>query len=240
MRLQQKVANARAVFGGGYEPEVAEIIRAVRPYTMTTPARIAAVCDAVAYIVNAGIDGDFVECGVYKGGSSMAAALRLKQLGQVHRTIHLFDTFSGMTTPSERDRSATSGLAAADLLKAATERAHVTAKAGLDEVKRNMASTGYPTGKIRYVMGDVEATLPNEAPETISILRLDTDWYASTRHELVHLYPRLCEGGILIIDDYGAWEGAKQATDEYFTGRGPRIFLARSDFTGRIGIKRSA
>ena len=236
LRLQHKVANVRAVFGGGYEPEIAAIIRRVRPFTMTSPARIAAVCDAISYIV---IEGDVVECGVYKGGSSMAAALRLKQSGQTNRNLHLFDTFSGMTAPTEHDRSSTSGFAASDLLSASPEHADVVAKAGLEEVRINMTSTEYPSDRVRFVIGPVERTLPEFAPEKIAVLRLDTDWFASTKHELVHLFPRLSEGGVLIVDDYGAWEGSKKATDEYFSGDGPRIFLSRSDFTGRIGIKYS-
>jgi hypothetical protein len=87
------------------------------------------------------------------------------------------------------------------------------------------------------VRGKVEDTLPAQAPEQIALLRLDTDWYESTRHELEHLYPRLVSGGVLIIDDYGYWQGARQATDEYFAGRGIHLLLNRIDITGRIAIK---
>ncbi len=104
----------------------------------------------------------------------------------------------------------------------------------LEEVKRNMDSTGYPAAEITYVKGKVEDTLPDAAPAQIAVLRLDTDWYESTRHELEHLYPRLAPGGVLIIDDYGYWSGARKAVDEYF---GDSLLLNRIDNTGRMAIK---
>jgi O-methyltransferase len=83
----------------------------------------------------------------------------------------------------------------------------------------------------------VEDTLPDQAPERIALLRLDTDWYASTKHELEQLYPRLAEGGVLIVDDYGHYEGARRAVDEYFRAAGEPVLLNRIDFSGRLVIK---
>ena len=87
------------------------------------------------------------------------------------------------------------------------------------------------------VPGLVEDTVPSQAPEVIALLRLDTDWYKSTWHELEHLYPRLSVGGVLIIDDYGHWEGARRAVDEFIEAKGLRLFLSRIDYTGRLAIK---
>ena len=82
-----------------------------------------------------------------------------------------------------------------------------------------MASTGYPPDRVRYVKGPVERTIPDRLPGgPIALLRLDTDWYESTRHELLHLFPLLSPGGVLIIDDYGHWSGARKAVDEYLGG----------------------
>ena len=107
--------------------------------------------------------------------------------------------------------------------------------ATLDEVAApTCAATGYPAERLHFVEGKVEDTIPEQAPERIALLRLDTDWYESTRHELEHLYPRLSPGGVLIIDDYGHWEGARQAVDEYFKGE---VYLHRIDYTGRLAIK---
>jgi O-methyltransferase len=237
LRVAQRLINARSLLFGVYEPEISEVIQKVKPYTMTSPARVAALCDAVTHVVRHGIQGDFVECGVWKGGSAMAAALRLMQLGEVGRPLFLFDTFEGMTPPTEVDRSGQSGFSAAALLKSAPDKSHIAARAPIDEVRENMALTGYPANLIHMVRGPIEETLPGQAPERIAVLRLDTDWYNSTRHELLHLYPRLAPGGILIIDDYGDWQGARKAVDEYFDEQKIPIFLHRIDHTGRIAVK---
>ena len=86
--------------------------------------------------------------------------------------------------------------------------------ATLDDVKKGFAEVDFPANRIHYVVGKVEDTVPDQAPETIAILRLDTDWYESTRHELEHLYERLAPGGVLILDDYGMWQGSKDASWE--------------------------
>jgi O-methyltransferase len=215
---------------------VIDIFNKVKPYTMTSPERVFALCDAVRYVVAAGIEGAVVECGVWKGGSSMAAALMLRELGATDRDLHLFDTFEGMSEPTEHDRR-TGGPAAAELLAATTKDAKVWAYSPLGEVRANLQSTGYPVERMRFVQGKVEDTIPECAPEKIAILRLDTDWYESTRHELEHLFPRLAVGGVLIIDDYGAWEGARRAVDEFIAAHKTPILLNRIDETGRVAVK---
>ena len=79
--------------------------------------------------------------------------------------------------------------------------------------------------------------MPGYLPSGIALLRLDTDWYESTKHELEHLYPLLVSGGVIIIDDYGHWKGAKKAVDEYIKDNNLPLLLNRIDYTGRIGIK---
>jgi hypothetical protein len=206
------------------------VLHRVLPYTMTSPARISAVCAAVRYVEANNIPGAFVECGVWKGGSSMAAALTFK----TPRPMFLFDTFGGMSAPTEHDRHAMSGQLASALLRDAGPDDALRCYSPLEEVKHNMSTTGYPVADISYIQGKVEDTLPGSAPQQIAVLRLDTDWYESTRHELEHLYPRLSPGGVLIIDDYGYWSGARKAVDEYFRDS---LFLSRIDDTGRIAIK---
>ena len=105
-------------------------------------------------------------------------------------------------------------------------------------VKKNMASTDYPEENIIYIKGKIEETLPGYIPRKISILRLDTDWYESTKHELEHLYPILSPGGVLIIDDYGHFAGARKAVDEYFSGLEKPPYMPRIDYSGRIIIKK--
>ena len=219
------------------DPRVRAIFNRVKPYTMTSPERVISLCDAVRYVVAGGIEGAIVECGVWRGGSSMAAALMLSQLGVADRELCLFDTFEGMSEPGEHDRRASDAAPAAELLATTTKSAKVWAYSPLDEVRRNLGSTGYPMGRVRFVQGKVEDTIPGAAPEKIAVLRLDTDWYESTRHELEHLFPRLAPGGVLIIDDYGAWEGARRAVDEFIAANNVHILLHRIDETGRMGVK---
>lgn len=215
------------------------VVEKVRPYTMTSVERITALYDAVKYVIENDIPGAFVECGVWRGGSAMVMLETLKQLGVTDREVYLYDTFEGMPPPTNHDRdlagqSAASLMAADENNRAASA---VWAYCELDDVKANIATLGDNLNVVHFVPGKVEETLPTTAPVEIALLRLDTDWYESTRHELVHLFPRLVQGGVVIIDDYGHWRGAKQAVDEYIEQHKLRIFLQRIDYTGRIGIK---
>jgi len=207
----------------------------VAPFTMTSPRRVAALCRAVRHVVRSGIGGAIVECGVWRGGSMMAAARTLLALGEADRDLYLFDTFGGMTAPGAEDVLFT-GEPAAELLRSPLGE-RIAARAGLDDVRGNVLGTGYPSGRVHFVEGPVEDTVPRHAPERIALLRLDTDWYASTRHELEHLYPRLAPGGVLIVDDYCAWLGARQATDEYLDRNAVRLLLHPIDDTGVIAVK---
>jgi O-methyltransferase len=208
------------------------------PFTMTSRERMYAVWQAVSYLARSAVRGDVVECGVWRGGSSMLAALALREISAT-RPIWLFDTYEGMPPPSARDRQWT-GEHAADRL-AVQERipgaVNDWAFATLDDVKEQMASVDYPPELLHFVKGRVEETIPVQAPATISLLRLDTDWYESTLHELEHLWPRLSVGGVLIIDDYGHWQGAREATDQFFEALGLPVLLNRIDYTGRIAVK---
>ena len=210
---------------------------AVQKYTMTSPERVLALINAVIYVSKNNIPGDFIECGVWRGGSMMAAAITLKNIGVYNRDLYLFDTFEGMQKPTNEDVNL-SGDDAETLLKQDPDKKNIIrAYAPLDEVKKNLYSTGYVRDKIHFIKGDVKDTVPVNAPQEISILRLDTDWYESTLHELLHLFPRLSPGGVLMIDDYGHWKGARKAVDEYISDNNIKILLNRIDYTGRIGIK---
>ena len=217
------------------EPDV-ELYRRVDPYTMTTPPRIYALARAVEYVAARGTPGAIVECGVWRGGSMMAAALTLLRLGVADRELYLYDTFSGMPPPTEEDTTRT-GERAADLLASGDAESDIWAIASLDDVRTAVLGVGYPEERIHFVEGPVEETLPADAPDEIALLRLDTDWYSSTKHELMHLYPRLVRGGVLILDDYGYWQGARRAVDEYLAEHGEHLLLNRIDGTARIAVK---
>ena len=234
--LKRVAGPAPSAFPHDFDAESIELLQRVAPFTMTSRERILSLCDSVRHIVKHSIPGDIVECGVWKGGSMMAAALVLMKM-QVRRQLWLFDTFDGMPAPAVvdvdfRGRSAAERMAVEDRISGP-----VWAYSSLDEVRRNIGSTGYPDRFVSFVEGKVEDTIPANAPDRISLLRLDTDWYDSTRHELQHLYPRLSTGGVLIIDDYGHWAGAKKAVDEYIEEKKLKILLHRIDYTGRIAVK---
>jgi O-methyltransferase len=205
-----------------------EIIERVQPYSMTSPERIFALVQAVRYISDAAIPGSIVEAGVWRGGSAMAAAMELMNRSEQMRDLYLYDTYKGMSEPTKED---------VDMLGRAAKAQRAWAYSPIEDVRRNLLSTGYPAENLHFVKGNVEDTIPGEAPERIALLRLDTDWYTSTKHEMEHLYPRLVSGGVLIIDDYGYWEGARQAVDEYIVMHDLHLLLNRIDTTGRIALK---
>jgi O-methyltransferase len=166
----------------------------------------------------------------------MAVARTLLNKGAV-RTLHLFDTFEGMPPPTDVDKNIRGEQAAQALANEDKNTSFTWAYSPLDAVEANLRQTDYDQSRLKFVKGKVEDTIPAHAPEQIALLRLDTDWYESTYHELVHLYPRLSVGGVLIIDDYGHWEGARRAVDQYFAEKKLKFLLNRIDYTGRIGVK---
>jgi len=214
------------------------LIRDVQPYTLTTPERLFALVKATEHLVRHGVSGAIVECGVWRGGSMMAVGRTLLRLGDTGRELYLFDTFEGMPSPSAADVHFTGRPAGTLLRGPRTEDNGNWAYAPVDVARRAVLSIGYDPAKIHFVIGKVEDTVPARAPDRIALLRLDTDWYESTRHELVHLLPRLVSGGVLIVDDYGHWMGARKAVDEYFAEHKVDILLNRVDYSARIGVKR--
>jgi hypothetical protein len=224
-------------------PEDRVIVERATPFTMTGPDRLHALVDAVRYCVAAGIPGDFAECGVWRGGSVLAMILTLQSAGIDDRDIHLFDTFEGMTEPTEQDVSAHDRPALETWQEAqasgtrAWDAVFGESAYGEDMVRQTLLETGYPADRLHLVRGPVEETLPDAAPERIALARLDTDWYESTHHEMLHLYPRIESGGVLIIDDYGHWQGARRAVDEYLEEMGVALLLNRVDYAARIALK---
>ena len=218
-----------------------EIIRYVmsNKLTMVSQERLFTTAMACKYVIERGIDGDFVECGVWRGGNAIVAA-QIFKLYNSNKKVWLFDTFKGMTTPTDIDLVALSGKAAKHQFKAEQKETHNEwCYASLQDVRNNFFKLGLAED-IFFIQGDVCQTLDSKSsqlPIIISVLRLDTDWFESTKKELEFLYPKLSLNGCLIIDDYGHWFGAKKATDEYFKKHGNRPFLQYTDYTGRAGIK---
>ena len=211
------------------------IVELAFPNSLTGVPRLLALVGEVRRIVREGIPGAFAECGVWRGGSIVAMIATLQELGASDRELWLYDTFEGMTEPSERDG------AARELWERTEGRPwpeyfdpDVFSEGG---VRATLEATGYPAELLRFVRGRVEDTMPAQAPGQLALLRLDTDFYESTKHELEHLYPRLAPGGALIIDDYGEFAGAREAVDEYFAADPSPPELQRIDASARLVVK---
>jgi len=219
-------------------PEGEELLGAARGLSMTAPVAQWELIQAIRYIEANRIAGDIVECGVWRGGNLVIAGLLRRRMG-FQRQIWAYDTFAGMTPPTSADFKPAEDLDV-DPLGGSLDRGghNEWCLASEEEVLRNFADR-VGDRNLRTIKGPVEETLarPENLPEQIALLRLDTDWYESTRHELEHLYPRLSPGGVLIIDDYGHWNGARQATDEYLAQLERPPFLTRIDYTVRLAIK---
>lgn len=220
-----------------FDTEFFSILKIARPFSMTSPERMYAAYQATKYIVMNNISGDIVECGTWRGGSAMIVALTLKLLKSTERKIYLYDTYEGMSQPTEKDVSINQMSAFKNWAKINNRKEKVFCYSPLEEVQQNVFSTGYPVNNFIFVKGKVEETIPSLIPNQIALLRLDTDWYESTYHEMKHLYPKLISDGVLIIDDYGHWQGAREAIDQYFTEINRKPLLNRIDYTGRLMIK---
>src|SRR4051794_7602227 len=220
-----------------YHPDMRSIWPRVRHRTMLDHMKLNYLLDAVRYVSTSGIEGDIVECGVWRGGAMLGCALTLDNLGDHGRDLYLYDTYEGMPEPTERDVHLWHGRTAVQELEKRTNKSAPIWEPGLiEDVQSAFDETDYPREKLHFIKGKVEETIPSTAPERIAVLRLDTDWYESTRHELEHLYPRLVPGGILIIDDYGSWQGSRDATAEYFSEPPEPIFMVRTS-KGRAGVR---
>jgi hypothetical protein len=225
---------------GNLERDFVALYESTKSSTMTSWERLYALYKATHYIVDNRIPGDFVECGVWRGGSMKLVALVLSGLGDTSRKLYLYDTYEGMTRPQREIDVDFAGRSAMVDWEHFQETGAKWAYAPLEEVRQTMAMTGYPMERIIFVKGPVEDTLPGTMPERIALLRLDTDWYSSTRHELEHLYPRLSPEGVLILDDYGHYRGAARAADEYLGHLSKKPLLQRIDYACRMAVKTDA
>jgi len=214
-----------------------QLYQAIRPYTMVDIWAVNSLYRSLDYVLESRIDGALVECGVWRGGCVMFMALLATLRGQTDRDIYLYDTYTGMTEPGEHDVHLRSGDPAInEWRKRQTPEGSEWCAASIEEVRRNVEATGYPVERLHFVKGPVEQTIPGVAPDRIALLRLDTDFYSSTRHELEHLYPRLGRGGVVIFDDYGTWAGQRKAVDEYRRAHGARLLLQCAS-TSAAGVK---
>jgi O-methyltransferase len=223
------------------EQEFWDLHKICQPYTMTSVERLYALYKAVDYVLKNNIEGDFVEAGVWRGGCALLMAKMLANRGITNRKIFMYDTYEGMSEPQAIDEDLLSNKADVLLEKQLDNKEgsdSVWCLASLEDVQNNFTKEGVTLQNINFVKGKVEDTIPHTIPTgSIALLRLDTDWYESTKHELQHLYPKLSKNGVLLIDDYGHWKGCRQAVDEYFAANNINLYMNRVDYTCRSFIK---
>jgi len=222
------------------EPEFLALYEQCRQYTMTSWERLYALYKSVQYVVENKIPGDLVECGVWRGGSMKLVAHVLHALGDTNRTLFLYDTFEGMTEPDPTVDIDFSGNQATNDWREVQRRGVKWSYAPVEEVYEILATSEYPMEKVKLVKGAVEETIPRIIPASIALLRLDTDWCSSTKHEMEHLYPKLSPQGILILDDYGHYQGARRGVDEYLSKLDKKPLLHRIDYCCRLAVKPTA
>jgi len=211
-----------------------KLIKKCLGYSMTNMHRMWSLVQSFHHIKQKKISGDFVECGVWKGGNLILLKTLLEKYN-LKKKIYGFDTFEGMPKPTTFDVKY-NGKSGLDTYYEHKRLNLGFAHSELIEVKNNLREN-CSINNIRLIKGRVEDTLKilKNLPKKISILRLDTDFYSSTKVELNVLYPRLVKGGVLIIDDYGFWKGARRAVDEYFNTFRP--FFHYVDHSCRLMIK---
>ena len=210
--------------------------------TMTGRRRMVALAMAVRYLVKNRIPGDFVECGVWRGGASIVAQKLFTYHGDLDRRFFMYDTFAGMTEPADVDREASTDTLAIDLKPKPDSSGVGWCECSIEDVKKNIVDQGADLSSFVFVKGDICETLLETVPERCALLRLDTDWYESTKLEMEILYPKLVLGGVLHVDDYGHWQGARKAVDEYFSKpeRSEIPLFSVVDESCRSAVKRTA
>jgi hypothetical protein len=202
----------------------AELYRTVHPYTMCGPARLRGLYKAVRYVVEKEVPGDVVECGVAFGGSAALLGLTLKSL-RANRKIWAFDTFEGLPAPTEADPDYDDAIGLAGAYRSE-----------LPDVMRLFERFGI-LENAAFIKGLFQDTVPESGVQKIAVLHLDGDWYDSIKVCLDHLYDRVSSGGVIQLDDYGHWAGARKAVDEFLDDRGMTGCLRYLDYSGRQIIK---
>ena len=220
------------------EDEELKIIKSITNYSMSTPANHWAIIQSIKHLKKNNIQGDLVECGVWRGGNLILFKKILEKI-KMEKKIYSYDTFEGMPYPGENDFDL-KDIKADIIFNKYKKKEMKWCYSSLDEVKNNIKKNNINLDDdFIFVKGKVEDTLKVEKnlPQKIALLRLDTDFYESTKIELEILFPKLERGGILIVDDYGHWKGSKKAVDEYFDLKNNFKWFHRIDYASRLYIK---
>lgn len=222
----------------GFERKLIYDIRE-KNLSMCSYERLAATAMACKHMCKHNDKAVFVECGTWRGGNGILAAAIFKKY-KIPYKIYLFDTFKGMTKPTKEDKKINDGQIASKLYKIYSNNFNSEwCFSPIEEVKDNFKKFDLLDHNIFFIEGDVTKTLleSKNVPAAISILRIDTNWYKSTKMIFEKLYPKLKIGGILLSNDYAYWSGSKKATDDYFEKNSNRPYFQYVDSAGRTAIK---
>lgn len=203
-------------FGGLYEQ--------IKPYSMMSYGRLRGIYRGICEVIENKVPGDFVECGTARGGCAALMGLSCRARGEA-RNLWIYDTFEGLPPPSEDDPDY-------ELAKAREGEC----RGEYDEVRGLLERLKILEG-VQMVKGLFQDTVPVTEVKQISLLHLDGDWYDSTMVCLEHLYDKVSPGGVIQIDDYGHWAGARKALHEFLDARGIEVSLRYLDYTGRQFVK---
>lgn len=225
----------------GYPADMARdaALTTVADHTMLSVERLISLWEQVQYLDHSAIDGALVECGVWRGGAAGMMAAAHQSSESVRRPMHLFDSFAGLPEPN-REKDGEFAIRYAGGKAEGHDRPIGRCVSALGDCRRLLEATlAYPSTLIEYHVGWFSKTIPSVAPrlDPIALLRLDGDWYESTRLALTYLYPLVVNGGLIVVDDYGYWPGCRKAVDEFLMGLQRPVLLNRVDYCARYWVK---
>lgn len=202
------------------DPRIKQILDAVLPYSMVHETGVVFTMAAVVYAIKNNLRGVFLECGTWRGGCAVAMLLVQRELyGEVKRPVYMLDSFEGLPAVELRDGP----LAAKWQAGADKEKFFNNCKAAQEDLESLLRQHRLHGGEYRLVRGWFADTIPALSSELsalgIAVLRLDGDWYTSTQVALEYLCPITSEGGVVIVDDYYAWDGCARAVHDYISVR---------------------
>jgi O-methyltransferase len=169
------------------------------------------------------VPGDFIETGVWRGGTTILMRAVLAALGDEERRVWVADSFEGLPVPDAEAYPADEGLDWSDV---------GVLKVGADAVRANFERYGLLDERVRFLEGWFCDTLPDAPIDAIAVLRLDGDLYQSTMDALVALEPKVSAGGFVLVDDYGGWPPCRAAVDDYRAANGISAEIHTVDWTG--------
>lgn len=222
------------------EEEIKKTVILVAEYTMISFERCATLWQQVRYLDRYRIPGAIVECGVWRGGAIGACALaHLTSAKPPYRHLHLFDSFEGLPEPNAAVDGEIAVQFAGGQGDGALRSVGKLSSPISDSRQLLLTKIAYPEELVHYHVGWFQNVVPRDAHALgeIALLRLDGDWYESTVVCLEHLYPKVVKHGVVVVDDYGHFEGCRRAVDEFLASRATPILLNHADYTGRYFVK---